>query len=329
MSEDFSITAMFNLDRESVSKAGRGLQNAMAGVAGNIANSFKGRLLAAVGAGGIAALLTKQLTSGFETLRDARKTGLGIEEFQTLKTIADQTGQSVEQLSKQYIQAKASGAEFAKSVGAAMNQLLQTGAIMTEADVAQMARAYQALAQLQVKVAPLIGGLATGISGTINDVGANKGGVLAGLWQNTKDTAKIVGGGIMEMLASLAPEGSVKAKEFGERGTALRRSVTENTNSDDIASRGTSSESPIEKLIRELQEQASTDAWYEAVGGNIDWSASSGKAKSSAKAGDVSDLRQIGGYMTRGPSTTAAEEQLRLINRKMDDLVSTGKALTL
>lgn len=329
MSEDFSITALFHLDRESVAKAGRGLQNAIGGVAGNIANSFKGRLLAAVGAGGIAALLTKQLTSSFETLRDARKSGLGIEEFGTLKNIADQTGQSVEQLAKQYIQAKATGTEFAKSVGAAMDQLLKTGAIMTEADVAQMARAYQALAQLQVKAAPLIGGLATGISGTINDVGSNKGGVLAGLWQNTKDTAKIVGGGIMEMLASLAPEGNVKAEEFGKRGTALRRSVTENTNADDIASGGTSSESPIEKLIRELQEQAATDAWFEAVGGNENWSSSSDKAKSAAKAGDVSDLRQIGGYMTRGPSTTAAEEQLRLINRKMDDLIATGKAMTL
>lgn len=327
---DFSITGGFELDTEGIARGAQKATREFNTLGTRIAHSFRERIVSTLGAAGITWAIKKELEKANKVTIEAAKFGVNTEEFQTLQRLAEQTGNSVEKLAEQFIAAKASGTDFAQSVGDAMKQLRGSGAIMTAEDVANMAKAYQAIADLQAKAAPIVAGLASGVSGTINEVAGNPKGILAGLWQNTKDWAKITGGGIMEWMAGLAPEGNAQAEEFRQKGYNLRRSVTERTNEEDIAKLGNSTETPLEKLIRELQNQAATDAWWKAVGGDENWSSRKTKSKKErSRDFDVSSLTGIGGYMQSAAPKTRAETQLELINRKMDDLVASGRKMAL
>ena len=279
---DFDVTGGFVFDTEGLSRGVQKVTKEFNTLGTRIAHSFRERIVSTIGAAGVTWAIKKELEKANKVAMDSAKYGLSAEEFQTIQHLAEQTGNSVEELANQFILAKTSGTDFAKKVGDAMKQLRDSGGIMSSEDVAQMAKAYQAIAQLQAKAAPLVSGLATGLSETINEVGGNKGGVLSGIWQNTKDWAKIMGGGLMEGLASLAPENKT-AQEYAQKGRNLRLSVTANTNADDIERMGQATETPLEKLVRELQNQAATDAWYKAVGGEENWSSKSNKAKEKSK----------------------------------------------
>lgn len=324
----FTITGGFTFDTEGLSRGAQKVTREFGTLGTRIAHSFRERIASTIGAAGVTWAIKKELEKAHKVSMESAKFGLNVEEFQTLQHLAEQTGNAVEELAKQFIAAKSSGTEFATEVGAAMKQLRDSGAIMSADDVLQMAKAYQAIAQLQAKAAPLVSGLATGVAGTINDIGSNKGGVGAGIWQNTKDWAKITGGGFMEWMAGFAPEGSKTGEEYRQKGYNLRRSVTANTNADDIEAGNNATETPLEKLIRELQNQAATDAWYKAVGGEENWTSKKEKvAKEKSRAFETSALTGIGGYMQGAAPKSPAETQLELINRKMDDLVASGRKM--
>lgn len=333
MSEDFSVTALFQLDKESVSRAGKNLQTTFGAAAGNIANSFKGRLLAAVGAGGVMAVLTKQLTKGFETMRDARKSGLGVEEFETLKRLSDQTGASVDELAQKYLTAKQVGGAFATEVQGAMKDLLSRGIITGAEQVDQLAEAFIKLSDVLAKLAPVAASGTSAVAATVEKS------LSGGFWENLANGATVSIGRINEALGNVSQRWTGYGKGLSEMGLRQQMAGYGLGNApfaqetapgrpggpSPAKSGGNAWRALLESTVKEME----LEAWFKSIGGRDSWSSSSEKAKSAPKAGDVSDLRQIGGYMSRGPSTTAAEEQLRLINRKMDDLVSTGKALTL
>ena len=323
----FNITGGFILDTEGLARGAQKVTKEFGALGTRIAHSFRERIVSTIGAAGVTWAIKKELEKANKVTMEAAKFGVNTEEMQTIQHLAEQTGNSVEELANQFIEAKASGTAFAQEVGDAMKQLRDSGAIMTAEDVANMAKAYQAIAQLQAKAAPIVSGLATAVAGTINEVTSNKDGVLAGLWENTKDWAKLAGGGIMEWMAGLAPEGSAMGEEFRQKGYNLRRSVTANTNPADIEGSGTPTETPLDKLIRDLQNQAATDAWWKAIGGNENWASKKETKKEKARAFEVSSLTGIGGYMQQTAPKSRAETQLELINRKMDDLVASGRKL--
>lgn len=329
MADSFNITGGFVLDTEGLARGAQKVTREFNTLGTRIAHSFRERIVSTIGAAGIMWAIKKEMEKAQRVTVDSLKMGVNAEEFQTLQHLAEQTGQTVENLADQFIAAKASGTDFAKSVGSAMEELRNSGAIMTADDVEAMAKAYQAIAQLKAQASPIVGGLAGGVAGTINDVSKNPGGIGAGLWQNTKDWAKITGGGFMEFLAGLAPEGNAKAEEFRQKGYNLRRSVTANTNAEDIAGSGTTAETALEKLTRELRQQTAHDAWWKSIGGNENWSSSKEKKVNKDRAFEVSSLTGIGGYMQSAAPKTRAESQLELINRKMDDLVAVGRKVAM
>lgn len=323
----FNITGGFIFDTEALSRGAQRVTREFGALGTRVAHSFRERIVSTIGAAGVVWAIKKELEKANKVTMDAAKLGVNTEEMQTIQHLAEQTGNSVEELANKFIEAKASGTEFAQEVGDAMKQLRDTGLIMTSEDVANMAKAYQSIVQLQAKAAPIVSGLATAVAGTINEVTSNKDGILAGLWENTKDWAKLTGGGILEWMAGFAPEGSAKGEELRQKGYNLRRSVTANTNASDIEGAGTTTETPLQKLIRDLQNQAATDAWWKAIGGNENWSSKKETKKEKARAFEVSSLTGIGGYMQQTAPKSRAETQLELINRKMDDLVASGRKL--
>lgn len=323
----FNITGGFIFDTEALSRGAQRVTREFGALGTRVAHSFRERIVSTIGAAGVVWAIKKELEKANKVTMDAAKLGVNTEEMQTIQHLAEQTGNAVEELANKFIEAKASGTEFAQEVGDAMKQLRDTGLIMTSEDVANMAKAYQSIVQLQAKAAPIVSGLATAVAGTINEVTSNKDGILAGLWENTKDWAKLTGGGILEWMAGFAPEGSAKGEELRQKGYNLRRSVTANTNASDIEGAGTTTETPLQKLIRDLQNQAATDAWWKAIGGNENWSSKKETKKEKARAFEVSSLTGIGGYMQQTAPKSRAETQLELINRKMDDLVASGRKL--
>lgn len=329
MADSFNITGGFVLDTEGLARGAQKATREFNTLGTRIAHSFRERIVSTIGAAGIVWAIKKELEKAQRVTIDSLKLGVNTEEFQTLQHLSAQTGQTVENLADQFIEAKASGTDFAKSVGSAMKELRDSGTIMTAEDVEAMAKAYQSIAELKAKAAPIVGGLASGVAGTINDIRSNKSGVMSGIWQNTKDWAKITGGGFMEFLAGLAPEGNAQAEEFRKKGYNLRRSVTENTNAEDIEGSGTKQETALEKLTRELRQQTAHDAWWKAIGGNENWSSAKEKKANKDRAFEVSSLTGIGGYMQSAAPKTRAESQLELINRKMDDLVAVGRKVAL
>lgn len=327
---DFDITGGFVLDTEGLSKGVAKVTGQFNTLGTRIAHSFRERIVSTIGAAGITWAIKNELEKAHKVSVDAAKFGLDVETFQTLQRLAEATGNSVEDLANQFILAKTTGTEFAKEVGDAMRQLKNSGAILSAEDVAQMAKAYQSIADLQAKAAPIVSTLASGLAGTINAVGSNKKGIFAGLIQNTKEWAKIMAGSALEGLGGLTDPESEIGKKARETGAYLRRSVTANTNADDIEAGGTATESPIEKLVRELQQQAATNAWWHAVGGDENWSSpKTKKTAEKSRAFEVSSLTGIGGYMQSAAPRTVAESQLELINRKMDELVASGRKMVL
>lgn len=324
---NFSITGGFVLDTEGLARGAQKLTREFNTLGTRIAHSFRERIVSTIGAAGLTWAIKKELEKAQKVTTEAAKYGLNTEVFQTLQHLAEQTGNSVEELANQFIEAKASGTEFAQEVGDAMRQLRDSGAIMSADDVQQMAKAYQAIAQLQAKAAPIVAGAAGAVSGTINDITSNKEGIAAGVIQNTKDWLKIMIGGLIEGVTSLADPGDERVQRYNEYGRNLRRSVTANTNATDIEGAATATETPLERLIRELQNQAATDAWWKAVGGNENWSTKEKTKKEKTRAFEVSSLTGIGGYMQSAAPKTAAETQLEMINRKLDDLVATGRKI--
>jgi hypothetical protein len=327
---EFDITGGFVLDTEGLSRGVAKVTGQFNTLGTRIAHSFRERIVSTIGAAGVTWAIKKELEKAHKVSVDAAKFGLDVQTFQTLQRLAEDTGNSVEDLANQFILAKTTGTQFAKEVAASMEELKASGLIMSAEDVESMTRAYQSLLNLAAKLSPIVGALSKATADTINDIGANKQGVGSGLWQTIKDSFKIVAGRGMELVGGLADPNNPEGQKLSEMGRNLRRSVTANTNAEDIESGGTQTETALEKLIRELQQQAATNAWWHTVGGDENWSSTKAKkVAEKSRTFEVSSLTGIGGYMQTAAPRTVAETQLEMINRKMDDLVASGRKMAL
>lgn len=319
MSDDFGVRGSFSWDNESLGRAGGALRNSMGRVAGQIGQTFKSRIIAAFGASGVAFVIKQTLERGFEASSRSFKLGISSEVFQALNRMADRTGETVDELAKQFMASKAAGTDFARTVEAATGEMLKTGLISSTKQVNELAEAYVKLADVLAKIAPYIADRVAAVAGTVESV--EKKGVMATI----AEFMNLQTGRLHERIGKMTGQ-----QRIVEEGLQLQLEASGGKVSDDGLVYGPPEEDPTAKLLRQLREQQQFEAWYESIGGNVNWSsAAQEKTKREKLDTDVSDLRKMGGYMTTGPATTPAEEQLRLINRKMDDLVAAGRKVAM
>jgi hypothetical protein len=323
--KDFEVRGTVTLDTEELSRGVKRAGSAIGQAGAKIANSFKERLLSVLGAGGIAFLLKKQLGDAFEAVKESAKLGIAADELMALKRISETSGVSVEELSQRFLEAKTTGTGFASDVTAAMKDMRERGLLPANSEIQAMSDAYLSLADSLAKVTPLIAAAASATADTINSITGNKGGAAAGILENLWNTAKVVAGSAVEGVGQLASYAgmsgvgsSLQTTGHGMQAGVAKWDETPKT------------ETETDKLVKRLREQQSLDAWWKSIGGEENWSSSPDPKKQSKSAEvEVSDLRRIGGYSTSGSSFAPAEEQLRLLNRKVDDLVATAKRVEL
>ncbi len=324
--KDFEVSGKVSLDTEELSRGVKRAGGVIGQAGAKIANSFKERLLSVLGAGGLAFVIKKQLGDAFAAVKEAAKLGIAADEFMALQRMSERSGVSVEELSQRFLEAKTNGTGFAADVTAAMKDLRERGLLPANSEIDAMSEAYLNLADALAKTTPLIASAASAISATINNIANSKQGPVLGLLDTLKSGAKIVAGMGMEALGRLGE--ATGQKERGARWT--RKGVEWQLDGYGQGPNAPKPDDRFEKLLKELREKQALDAWYRSIGGEENWSSSPDpKRGASAVSGDVSELRRIGGYSTSGPSFAPAEEQLRLLNRKMDDLVATAKRVEL
>lgn len=324
---DFAVKAAVEIDGESMARGVSKLRGTMERTAAKIGGTFRERILGALGAAGATFVIKETLRKGFETQTAATKLGVDPMEFQTLKRLADQTGASVEDLGKKYVEAKLTGGSFAKEVQAAMADLVSQGLITTTDEIGRLSKAFVDIADVMQKLAPVIAGGVGALAGTVEKVTGDSDGMIAGYIGQWSRGLLVMAGRSQEAFGNLFGKGN-----WTEAGLArqLRAYGIAGQDQGKPGSKpsGSPSETSWDKLLREMRERLQFEAEWEAMGGNTNWTSST-SSKSKPAAANVSDLMQIGGYMSSGATVSPVETQLQLINRKLDDLVGAAHKATL
>lgn len=130
---------------------------ATAGPAGKlIGDQIRGKMLEAFGAGAALALFKKQLQSAVEIKSGATKFGTSTTTFQTLATVANQAGTSVEELVKILDDGGPASDQLRSALESAQEELQKTGQIIESDTVEKLAKTNERLASVFGRVTPII-----------------------------------------------------------------------------------------------------------------------------------------------------------------------------
>lgn len=201
---------------------------------------MKSALMSYIGAGAILGVFNQQITKARETMTGAADAGASIEGFQVLQKMMEATGKSLEDLQKL---AKDSPEAF-KALADAAEQL---GGIVPEADIKRLAEA-------KIKIGEFTSGVAQGFAFLTDTIRQAWYGLNAGL------------GAVESFVGNVT--GSSALKERGAKLTSYAEAGAEKM----INGSGLSD---IDSAARMANVAIRNNADWEAMGGNVDWSAQS------------------------------------------------------
>lgn len=267
----FSIMGRLALDTTAFTRGLAGAKNSVGPAASQIGQQFKGKLLEALGAGALIATTKATLQKAFDVRRESGRSGVGTEEYQTLKRIADQTGESVDVLAEKLRVAKLEGGSFADDVKRASDELLAMGVIIADDKIQNLANLFQKIADITATMAPAIAGL------------------LDGFLQFQK-----IGTGVFESLIGNAQMfyGMLTGKShLIEAGQQM---MSEAGQPQEASSAG--GKTAVDSLKEQIARDREVEQWWKDVGGDEAQKERKKGAMGKFERPTVSSLTQVGGY---------------------------------
>lgn len=272
----FTLLGKIGLDTTGFTRGLAGMKNAAGPAAAQIGTQIRGKILEAFGAGAALAIFKSTLQKAFEIQKEAGKSGINTEEYQALKLVADQTGESIDTLAEKLRVSKLEGGGFADEVRRAADELLAMGNAIPEETIQSLANSYERIQSIVAKLAPAI---ATGIE--MLDKFLNQG----------SRGMEILVGEVQEAYGRYA-----KKPELIQAGLEMQTGLT----FDGQPSSSESKKSAIQSLRERIAEERRLEQEWEDMGGNEAQKSSKKKDKPKPPPYEFqhSALTQIGGYMS-------------------------------
>ena len=219
-----------------------------AGPAGKeIGQQIRGKMLEAFGAGAAIALFKNTIKNALDIRKGATSSGLDTSTFQVLKRISDESGASIEDLSKALDDAAPASDELRNAIAAARDEMERTGQIIDSETVDQLAKLSDQMQELFGRLAPglamLVGFLASLYEITSKFVQLNTAALITAIG------VRYFNKNLIQTGVELGSEAFVKSDPEGE--SALRRasniaaaSSRDNKNKEAGQSRSSGDKSP-------------------------------------------------------------------------------------
>lgn len=150
----FILHGKVQVDNQGMYRALKGMQATVGPMGKQIGQQLRGKILEAFGVGGGIAIVKKSLQNAFDLRKEAGGLGVATDTLQTLQTLMDQTGASVEDMIAKMTSGTSEGDAFAEAVKKMNDQLLEQGRIIDSGTVDKLANTFEKLAQLMGRIAP-------------------------------------------------------------------------------------------------------------------------------------------------------------------------------
>ena len=280
----FTLHGKVQDDNQGMYRALKGMQAAVGPMGKQIGQQLRGKMLEAFGVGGGIAVVKKSLQNAFDLRKEAGGLGIATDTLQTLKTLADQTGASVEDMVTKMGSGTAEGDAFSEAVKKMNEQLLEQGRIIDSGTVDKLANTFEKIAQLMGRVAPVIAQVTDGLI-AVFDWLTRQGDKLVGSWNALRSNDPDVQQAGLEQIAegeNPPPQEVANTPETQARVLASAIAA-ESRKKNDKTTGGTKSDGDMK--------------WLDA-GSNV----------------------AVGRYFGPSNSSSAREKQLELLNRTVYDI---------
>lgn len=159
----FSLLGKVKMDASAFYQTMSRMKAAAAPAAKGIGSQLKTSILGGLSVAAAVATVKKSLQDAFNRRKEAGMLGVDTETLQTLQTLSDQTGTSVEDLAKKMEDGSEQGNAFAEAVKQTNQELLDQQRIVDAGTTEKLANVYQRLSEIMGKLAPRIAQVVDGM----------------------------------------------------------------------------------------------------------------------------------------------------------------------
>lgn len=177
----FTLHGKVQVDNHGMYRALKGMQATVGPMGKQIGQQLRGKMLEAFGVGGGISIVKRSLQNAFDIRKEAAGLGVATDTLQTLRVLSDQTGASIEDMVSKMTSGTAEGNALAEAVRLMNEQLLEQKRIIDSGTVAKLSEAFEKIAQLMGRVAPVIAQVTDGLI-AVFDWLTRQGDKLVGSW---------------------------------------------------------------------------------------------------------------------------------------------------